>query len=74
MDTGTPYLATNFKIQSGSGAIDTGDTISGFSDDYWGTTRPQDSAWDIGAYEVLGDVWRAFKRFERFLKFKDWIK
>ena len=26
-------------------------TLSGFSDDIEGTSRPQGSAWDIGAYE-----------------------
>ena len=46
-----PYAAENFKLQSASPAINAGTTLTGFSDDYLGTTRPQGSAWDIGAYE-----------------------
>jgi hypothetical protein len=35
-----------------SNQIDHGLTRAGFSDSFDGTTRPQGSAWDIGAYEI----------------------
>lgn len=43
----------NFKLQSGSAAIDTGTDLSstGFTTDFDGAARPFGSAWDIGAYE-----------------------
>jgi hypothetical protein len=51
--TSAPYSAENFKLQSSSLLIDAGVTLTGFSNDYAGTTRPQGSAWDIGAIEAL---------------------
>jgi len=44
--------ATNdFHLTAGSPAIDRGLSITGFSDDYAGTARPQGAAWDMGAFE-----------------------
>jgi len=42
-----------FQVQSISPVIDAGVTVSGFAIDYEGTTRPQGSAWDTGAYEFV---------------------
>lgn len=52
----TNAAAHDFTLQSGSSARDTGTDISstGFSTDVIGTSRPQNSVWDIGAYEYLG--------------------
>jgi hypothetical protein len=36
-----------------SPAVNAGATLTGFSNDHDGVTRPQGVAWDIGAYEVL---------------------
>lgn len=41
----------NMSINAGSSAYDNGVTIGTFSDDILGVSRPQASAWDIGAYE-----------------------
>ena len=41
----------NFQLQAGSPAIDAGVTVSGVSTDYNGVSRPQGSAFDIGAFE-----------------------
>lgn len=46
----------NFQLQSTSPAIDAGVTISGLATDFDGITRPQGSAFDIGAYEYLQKV------------------
>jgi parallel beta-helix repeat protein len=43
--------AEDFHLQSTSPAIDAGTTISEVTTDKDGTTRPQGSAYDIGAYE-----------------------
>ena len=43
----------DFYLKSGSPAIDKGISIGSFSDDYAGISRPQGSAWDIGAYEYV---------------------
>ena len=40
-----------FQLKSDSPAKDSGATLTDFSVDKDGTTRPQGSAWDIGAYE-----------------------
>jgi hypothetical protein len=45
----------DFHLKAGSAAIDSGTALSGFSNDYGGTLRPQGSAWDIGAYEYNPD-------------------
>lgn len=42
----------NFRLQTGSAAIDTGMTLSDMpARDMLGTQRPQGSAWDLGSYE-----------------------
>ncbi|MBI2676542.1 MAG: right-handed parallel beta-helix repeat-containing protein, partial [Candidatus Yanofskybacteria bacterium] len=46
----------DFHLKSNSPAIDAGTAISGFNYDKDGTTRPQGTAWDIGAYETAGSV------------------
>jgi hypothetical protein len=58
--TGNPLLVTpggstaaSYKFTGASPAKDTGATIVGFNTDYFGTTRPQGSAWDIGFFELL---------------------
>ncbi len=43
--------ANDFRLTSGSPAIDRGLLLPGFTDDYAGTARPQGAAWDIGAFE-----------------------
>nr|MBI4156194.1 DUF4082 domain-containing protein [Candidatus Woesearchaeota archaeon] len=43
--------AKNFRIQTGSPTIDVGTTLTEFNKDFDGKSRPQGSAWDIGAYE-----------------------
>jgi len=47
----TPYLDTNFKVQVGSPAINSGTPLGSFSTDYFGLARPVGAAWDIGAAE-----------------------
>jgi parallel beta-helix repeat protein len=42
---------SDFRLQSGSPAIDTGVTIDGISFDITGTNRPQGAAYDLGAFE-----------------------
>ncbi len=44
----------NFSLASGSPAIDKGLSLSASKISYTGTTRPQLSAFDIGAYEYYG--------------------
>ena len=44
----------DFRLQSGSPAIDAGVPLAAFSYDIVGTPRPQGNAWDIGAYEFNG--------------------
>lgn len=41
-------------LQAGSSAINAGATIAGIPTDQRGVSRPQGSAYDIGAYEALG--------------------
>lgn len=43
--------SANWGVKSGSPLIDAGTTIATIPDDIAGTTRPQGSAYDIGAYE-----------------------
>jgi len=45
--------AASYALTSLSRLIDKGTAITGFSTDYAGTSRPQGSAWDIGAYEYV---------------------
>jgi len=45
--------AWDFRLKQGSPAIDKGATLSGFNYDKDGVSRPQGSAWDIGAYEYM---------------------
>lgn len=49
----TNASGSNFTLPAGSALLDVGATIGSFSNDYAGTTRPQGSAWDIGAFERL---------------------
>jgi parallel beta-helix repeat protein len=42
-----------FTVQSGSVAINSGTPVSGVTRDYIGTTRPQGSGYDLGAYEFI---------------------
>lgn len=49
----TNVAAQDFTLTSTSVLINQGTTIASFSNDYAGTTRPQGSAWDIGAYEFV---------------------
>lgn len=46
----TPY---NFSLQASSNAIDAGLTLAAVTDDYAGTARPQNSVYDLGAYEIV---------------------
>lgn len=43
--------ATNYAIQASSSARNAGTTIAGMTSDHIGTSRPQEGAADIGAYE-----------------------
>lgn len=47
--------AWDFHLQQGSPAIDKGVALSGFNYDRDGVSKPQGSAWDIGAYEYVSD-------------------
>jgi len=51
----TNAASHDFTLQSGSAARDAGTDLSstGFSADVIGTARPQNSVWDIGAYEYI---------------------
>ncbi len=46
----------DYRLQVDSPGIDVGVTLSGFSTDRDGVSRPQGPAWDIGAYEYIGAV------------------
>jgi hypothetical protein len=46
--------STDYHLASGSAAIDTGTTVASVTDDFDGTSRPQGSAYDKGAYEYQG--------------------
>lgn len=48
---GTPGVSEDFRVQAGSGAIDTGTSTNAPAVDYAGTARPQGSGYDIGAYD-----------------------
>jgi hypothetical protein len=47
--------ANNFHLQPNSPAIDAGITIPEVTTDFDGITRPQGNAYDIGAYEFVGN-------------------
>ncbi len=47
--------AYDFRLKPGSLLIDAGTSVSGFSGDIVGATRPVGSAWDIGAFEWNGN-------------------
>ena len=50
--TSNPSLNSSLYPNASSGAVNSGVSLSPyFTTDYAGTTRPQGSAWDIGAYE-----------------------
>jgi hypothetical protein len=51
VNSAVPNAANLHLAGSDTVAIDHGATMSGFSTDFDGTTRPQGSAWDIGAIE-----------------------
>jgi hypothetical protein len=60
---GNPQFTNGYHIGPGSAFNDKGTTVTGFSSDKDGTTRPQGSAWDIGPYEyavgyacIQGDI------------------
>ena len=46
--------SADFSLLVTSDAIDAGQTIAGVTDDIIGTSRPQNSVYDIGAYEYVG--------------------
>ena len=58
--TGNPFTdsaAGDYTLKSGTVPIDHGDTLAAdYDDDKAGVTRPQGSAWDIGAYEYRGNI------------------
>ncbi|GEM_PF-2406633 len=55
--TGNPKFVNaggaDFHLQNGSPAIDSGTGTSAPNDDFDGVSRPQNGAWDIGAFEYL---------------------
>ena len=51
---GDAYEITDYQLTSGSPCEDTG-TNNGLADDIEGTSRPQGSGYDMGAYEFLDD-------------------
>ena len=52
-----PNLTAALKLNSGSLAVDAGQSQSGtFTVDADGTTRPQGAAWDMGAFELVQSV------------------
>jgi hypothetical protein len=53
---GDPKLASTntFTLLAGSPLIDAGTNLTSFTTDKAGNTRPAGSAWDIGAYELIG--------------------
>ena len=50
---GTDTDPSYYKLNEGSTGVDEGTTISSVTDDYSGTSRPQGSTYDVGAYEYL---------------------
>ncbi len=55
-------VTADLRLKAGSPALDVGTSLSGsFTTDAIGTTRPQGSAWDMGAFETI--VLIAYKLF-----------
>ena len=57
----TTYQSTlqNFKLKAGSPLLDVGTTNTtslGYATDIFGTARPQGTAWDVGAFELVASV------------------
>lgn len=48
-----PLLNASYQPQQSSPALEAGATITEFTDDIIGTARPQNSNYDVGAYEIL---------------------
>ena len=48
---GTGFIAANYKLNETSTCIDAGTTITKVGTDFWGSTRPNGKAYDIGAQE-----------------------
>jgi hypothetical protein len=46
-----PLFTNGYHLQSGSPAINAGTTVSGVTNDYDGSSRPQGGAFDIGIFE-----------------------
>jgi hypothetical protein len=54
IDTNPKFVSsTDFSLQTSSPCKDTGETIAAVANDYLGRSRPQGSAYDIGAYEYV---------------------
>jgi len=45
-----------YRLASGSSGIDEGTSVSGVVVDFVATSRPQGSAWDVGAYEFVSST------------------
>jgi Ca2+-binding RTX toxin-like protein len=61
---GDPQFNTSTDhIASTSPAINAGQTIASFSNDYYGTSRSQGAAWDIGAEEYISSTVAAATHF-----------
>ena len=55
--TSFPSLTpTDYALESSSSGINEGTTITLFSDDYRGVSRPQNSTWDRGAFEYTENI------------------
>ncbi len=59
--SGNYSAATDFKLASNSPAIDKGVSVIGLTSDFAGTSVPQGSAPDIGAYEYVGTAPPTYK-------------
>ena len=55
--------SSDFHLQSGSPAINTGVTIAGVTDDYDGAGRPQGPAYDMGAYERDNNIFTVMSKY-----------
>ena len=50
---GSDTNPNSYKLSSGTTGVDEGTTINSVTDDYEGTSRPQNSIYDIGAFELF---------------------